>query len=295
MLTVMGATGNTGTAVTRLLLDAGEEVRAVGRSEAKLADLARAGAEPMVGDATDPDVLTKAFAGADAVYTLVAADPSLPGYAARQDEMGESVVTALQESGVRYAVALSSLGADVPSGTGLIGTLRAQEQRLQHLQGVNVLALRPGLFFETFRESLDAIRQEGVHADAVAPDVPIPMIAARDIAAVAAGALRARDWSGLVVRELLGQRDLTFAEVTTMIGERIGTPDLAYVQVPPADMVGALVAAGLSESFAGLHVEMAQALNEGRIASREGRRPENTTPTRFEDFAGELAQAYLAP
>jgi hypothetical protein len=39
---------------------------------------------------------------------------------------------------------------------------------------------------------------------------------------------------------------------------------------------------------------MTRAFNEGRVRPRDGRTPENTTPTRFEDFAGELASAYAA-
>jgi len=37
-----------------------------------------------------------------------------------------------------------------------------------------------------------------------------------------------------------------------------------------------------------------QDVNEGIVKPREGRTPENTTPTRFEDFADELAGAYEA-
>ena len=44
MITVMGATGNTGGQITERLLDAGERVRAVGRSASRLAALERAGA-----------------------------------------------------------------------------------------------------------------------------------------------------------------------------------------------------------------------------------------------------------
>ena len=118
------------------------------------------------------------------------------------------------------------------------------------------------------------------------------MIATRDIAEVAAHALRARDWTGVVVRELLGQRDLTHAEATRVLGARIGRPDLQYVQFPYADFVAGLVQTGLSQSVANLYGEMVRAFNERRIESREGRRPENTTPTRFEDFADVLARAY---
>jgi len=96
------------------------------------------------------------------------------------------------------------------------------------------------------------------------------------------------------VRELLGPRDLTQAEATRILGTRLGKPDLSYVQFPYADFIGALVQSGLSESVASLYAEMSRALNEGKVKSLEGRRPENTTPTRFEDFTAELEAAYRA-
>ena len=51
MITVMGATGHTGRKVTEILLHAGERVRALGRSETRLAELERAGADVLAGDA----------------------------------------------------------------------------------------------------------------------------------------------------------------------------------------------------------------------------------------------------
>jgi uncharacterized protein YbjT (DUF2867 family) len=199
-------------------------------------------------------------------------------------------VKAIRESGVRYVVALSSVGADLSEGTGVIACLHAQEERLKKIEGINVLLLRPVSFFENFYASLALIKQEGINGDSVAADLAIPMVATRDIAEAAAKALKARDWKGVVVRELLGPHDLTYAEATRIIGEKIAKPDLRYVQVSYADQAQATVQAGLSESFANLYVEMTRAFNDGTIKPR--RTAENTTPTRFEDFANELAQVY---
>jgi uncharacterized protein YbjT (DUF2867 family) len=189
-------------------------------------------------------------------------------------------------------VALSSVGAEQPSGTGFIVSLHAQEQRLRALADTHVLALRAGSFFEVFHEALGLIAQQGINADAIAADVRIPMIATADIAEVAAEALRARDWEGFVVRELLGQRDLSYAEATSIIGERIGKPELEYVQLPGTEMAAVLTQAGFSAEVAELHLELTRALSEGRIRAREERSPRNTTSTRFEAFADELAVAY---
>jgi uncharacterized protein YbjT (DUF2867 family) len=267
MITVMGATGHTGMKIAQALLKAGEKVRALGRSESKLADLKRAGAEVLGGDATDAAFLTKTFRGADAVYTLLPSDRRSPDYRAEQDRQGEAIVRAIRESGVRYVV--------------------AQAERLKQLQGTNVLLLRPASFFENFYDALGLIKQQEINGDSVAPDLAVPMVATRDIADATAQALKTRDWQGVIGRELLGPRDLTHAEATRILGERIGRPDLQYVQFSYAEMAGALIQAGSSESFAGLYVEMTRAFNEGTIQ-------ENTTSTLFEDFVEELANAYQA-
>jgi uncharacterized protein YbjT (DUF2867 family) len=117
------------------------------------------------------------------------------------------------------------------------------------------------------------------------------MIATRDIARVAARALRQRDFKGFVVRELLGERNLTMREVTQILGHRIGKPNLQYVQLPPADFIASLLQMGLSQNFADEVEQAFSGINEGHSRSKEGRRPENTTPTRFEEFADVLAGA----
>src|SRR5215831_2600949 len=294
MITVMGATGHTGKKIAHALLKTGEKVRALGRNESKLAELKSAGAEMLAGDANDAVFMAKAFRGANAVYTLLADDRRAPDYRALQDHQGEVILNAIRESGVRYVVFLSSLGGDLSEGTGPIEGLHAQEERLKRLTDTNVLLLRPVSFYENLHDSLELIKQQGINGDSVLPDVAIPMIATRDIADVAAEALKRRDWKGIIVRELLGPRDVTYAEVTRILGQHIGKPDLKYVHFSYPDMAKALVQGGLSQSFANLYVALTRALNEETIKPRKGRTPENTTPTRFEDFVGELARAYEA-
>ncbi len=295
MITVMGATGNTGRKITELLLETGEEVRALGRSPEKLAALEALGAETVSGDVRDADYLASTFAGADAAYTLTAFDPTLPDYHADQDRRGEAIASAIRESGVPHVVALSAIGAELASGNGFIASLHRQERRLRAVDGLNVMFLRPGAFFEGFYAALETIRHEGVIADSVSPEVKVPMIATADVAAAAAQALRERNWRGAVVRELVGPRDLTYTEVAAAIGQAIGQPDLRYVQLSDEDLMGILTeAAGFSPDFAAVFVEFNRALSDGRLHPLDGRHESNTGPTDFNDFAAELAHAYAA-
>ena len=292
MITVMGATGNVGRKIVHRLLEAGEPVRAIGRNPRALAELAAAGAEPRAGHAGDAAFLTEAFRGADAVHTMLPYSPSAPDFRAEQAQLGEAIATAIRDSGVRRVVAQSSLGAELPAGTGFIAaSLHPQEQRLRALDGVDVLFLRPALFFESIVAAVEIVEATGVNADVIDPDVPLPMVATHDVAAAAAAALRSRDWTGGEVRELLGPRDLTYAEATRILGTAMGRPDLRYVQLPGDEMAAALVQAGFTPDAAALHVEMGNAITSGTATAQNGRTRQNTTPTRFEDVVSELLAA----
>jgi uncharacterized protein YbjT (DUF2867 family) len=224
-------------------------------------------------------------------------DQTSRAYFTSQARKGEAIVHAVREGRVGHVVAYSSIGAELSAGVGFIASLHAQEERLRALaasNGTNVLVLRSAALFENFEGALDMVRHAGMIAHSMAPDLPIPMIATRDVAAAAARALLTRDWRGVEVRELLGQRDLSYAEATRIIGERIGMPGLPYVCVGDADVIDGLTAAGWSPEMAELYVELDAAISDGRVRSLEGRTSANTTPTSFETFAEELAQAFRA-
>lgn len=295
MITIMGASGNTGSPLARRLLESGVEIRVLGRSAAKLEPLAQAGADVFTGDVTDADYLARAFDGADAIYTLLPDDFTSTEHRAWQDRLGEAVTKAIRSSGVGHVVFASGLGADRPEGTGLVEALHAHEMRMHTLAGVNVLILRNGWFFENFFGTLGLIKHQGINGGAIAAELPIPMIAARDISEAAGLALQERDFEGIQVRELLGERDLTFAEATRIIGDRVGLPNLQYVQFPYDDYAASLAQTGFSHDVATLFSEMSQAFNEGRMTSNETRGAANTTTTRFETFVDEvLVDAYNA-
>jgi hypothetical protein len=119
------------------------------------------------------------------------------------------------------------------------------------------------------------------------------MIATRDIGNVASDVLLHPTIHGKQVRELHGQRDLTYTEVAATVGEAIGKPDLKYVQITGDQFRDVLVQTGMSLQVANLLREMTNALNSGKMHPLEPRTPQNTTPTAYETFVnGSFVPAY---
>ncbi|MDD7936951.1 NmrA family NAD(P)-binding protein [Actinomycetospora lutea] len=285
MITVLGASGNTGGRVVRRLREAGVPVRAVGRDAARLADAVSHGADPTVGDIADPTFLTDAMQGAEAAYVLMPLDLAAPGYRTQQEQVGSAIAAALAAARVPRVVALSSLGADVARGTGFLETLHDQEQRLAALDA-RVTFVRPGLFFESFLPSLAPMQATGVHHDTIDPDVVLPMVATADVGDVAAVALLDPTPAG-GVREVLGAEDVTIPDAVARLGAVLGTP-LRYERAPDEVMRAVLVGAGLPADVAEEHLAMNAAFNRGAVGSLAGRTPATTTPTTIERWAATL-------
>ena len=249
----------------------------------------RNGAEAFTANLSDAAVLAKALGGARAAYLM------LPPVASREDQerQSDAIAKAVQESGLSYAVHLSSYGAHVPEGTGPIAGLHSSEQKLNAIRGLNVLHLCAAYFMENNLAAIGMIHRMGIFAGALLPDLKLPMIATRDVGNYAAKRLLDLDFSGKQTRELLGERDLSMAEVTAVIGRGIGKPDLRYEQFPFDQVQQVLTQMGIPPKTAAVYIEMYKAINAGVVAAQEPRSPENSTPTSFEKFVQDIfAPAY---
>jgi uncharacterized protein YbjT (DUF2867 family) len=289
MYVVLGSSGNTGSIIADFLLSKGQEVRVVGRNVGRLQRFVRKGAEARTADLSDGAALTKAFNGAHAAYLL------LPPLNSRveQERQSDAIAAAVKNSGLRYAVHLSSYGAHVPKGTGPVTGLHSSEQKLNGISDLKVLHLRPGYFMENNLAAIDMIREMGMFGHALRPDLKLPLIATRDVGSYAAQRLLDLDFSRRQTHELLGERDLSMAEATAVIARGIGKPDLRYQQFSYDQVQQALVQMGFSPKKAAVYIEMFQAINAGLLAAQEPRSPQNSTPTSFEKFVQDVfAPAY---
>lgn len=286
MFAITGATGNTGGVVAEKLLASGEKVRVIGRDTGRLARFVQKGADAFAADITDSAALARAFEGATAVYALIPPNISSNDVRGYQERIGDALASALRQASVQRAVTLSSVGADKSEKVGPVVGLHNLEQKLNAIEGLNVIHLRAGYFMENVLPQVDVIRNFGILGGPVRADLPLPMIATRDIGTVAAELLKS-GFTGKQSRELLGQRDVSYKEMASIIGRAIGKPELGYVQLPAQQLKPALTQMGMSSNMADLLLEMAEALNSGYMKALEPRSAGNTTPTSIEAFVNE--------
>jgi uncharacterized protein YbjT (DUF2867 family) len=283
MIAVIGAAGNVGSKVADLLLHRGEQVRAL-QHRRKLDPLSERGAEVVTGDVRNVEDLRALFQDADAAFVLLPDNVDDPRFVANRSRMSRAITEALRGARVGHVVALSVVGADREGAPGPPGGLHEFERHLAALEGVNLLVLRPAAYMDYLLASLPLIQSQRINGGAIDGDLKYPMIATQDVAQEAAEQLARRDFTGRQSKLLLGPEDVSMREATTLIGSLLGLPELPYVEFPPADMKGGLVAAGMSDEAATLLVEMQLGINNGWFFGDVKRTAETTTPTRLEEF-----------
>ena len=290
-ITVLGATGHIGTALVHLLLAQGQRVTAVARPSARLDALAAAGAIPKAGDLTDVALVSEALRGADAAFLMIPPNPTSPDVLASPNRTGEAIAKAVRAAGLKQAVNLSSIGADQTGGTGPVVGLHLQEVRLNAIEELTVVHLRPAYFMENLLANIGMVQHLGIVGAATRPDIQFPMVATKDIAARAAALLGGQPPKASRVQYLLGPRSYSMREATAAVGQAIGRPELPYVQFSYDDAKKGMVQAGLSENMAALYDEMTHHLNAEKAMVTEPRTAASTTPTTIEEFA----QTVFAP
>lgn len=288
MYLITGATGNTGSVVAKGVLKQGRKVRVIGRRREKLQELVSLGAEALIGDITSQDTVNKAFTGIEAAYLMIPPAMTAPDFRGYQKKLVDVYGAVLEaNSSVKHVVALSSFGADKDTNTGPILGLHYLEERLKQIKPLNSLSLRAGYFMENTLGQAGAIHQMGAVIGPLKPDLKIPLIATIDIGNAALSALLHLNFTGHQTRDLQGQRDLTYREITAIIGAAIGKPDLQYQVISSEQFAGFLEQMGWAQNAAALMAEMADAQNVGHVRFLEPRSASNTTPTSFEQFVAE--------
>jgi uncharacterized protein YbjT (DUF2867 family) len=250
-------------------------------------DAARLSAKDVIvhtGDMEDAAAVTKAAAGADAMFFLIPPKPTVKDWAAFMHEVTSNAAQAIRANNIKHVVFISSFGAQLPN-LGPISMIGHEEHTLR-AAAPNLTILRAAYFMENTLASVPTVRDASTVYNVFAPDFQLPMVATRDVADAAADRLLDLSWSGQSIRGLQGPADITFTNVAHAIGQALNRT-INYVQAPVEVAEGGMRAAGLSEAVASGYGEMLRGIIAlgGRGMAAEARTAESTTPTTIDEFA----------
>jgi uncharacterized protein YbjT (DUF2867 family) len=207
MILVTGAAGNVGGELVRILVAAGEPVRALIRRDSDRSRLP-SGAEAVVGDLNRPDTLAPALAGARGVHLL-------SGYQDMDGLLAES-----RRGGVEHVVLQSS--SAVPGGdmSNAVARYHILSEAAVRESGLAWTFLQPSSFMSNTLQWAPQLRVGDV-VRAPFPDVRVATIDPYDVAAVSAVALTSRAHDGRSYR-VSGPESLLPADRVRVLGEVLG-------------------------------------------------------------------------
>lgn len=277
MILVTTPTGDIGSQVLSALVETDQEIRVIARHPSKLAPEIHKRVEIIEGSHGDRAVVERAFDGADAVFWLAVGDPSAPNAEAAYADFSRPACGAIRSRGVKRVVGVSALGRGWPNEAGHVTATHHMDDMLA-ATGANYRALACGSLMENIRRQAALIRDRGVFYWPSKPDFKIPVVATRDIAAVAVRFLLDPTWQGSEIVPMMGPEDLSFDDMAQIMSEVLGKT-VRFQEMSMEDMKSMLLGRGTTEGMAQAMIDMLTAINQGmnNLAPRSFVAAEQTT------------------
>jgi uncharacterized protein YbjT (DUF2867 family) len=290
---ITGSLGNISQPLTQQLVKKGHTVTVISSSLDRQAAIEALGAKASIGSVENADFLANTFRGADIVYCMVP-----PAYFSNPViepmELYRSTATAyaqaIQQAGVKRAIHLSSFGADLDHGTGLILGSHNVETILNDLSNVAITHIRPTSFYYNLFGFIGQIKHTGRIAANYGADDIIPMVSPRDIAAAIADEMSLPAEHRKI--RYVASDEPTGYEVATSLGKAIGKPNLKWELISDEETLAGLTAAGIPAHLAAGMVELYGALHSGRLQADYIRNKPTLGQVKLSDFASDFAEAF---
>lgn len=287
---VTGSLGHIGKPLTEALVLKGHSVTVISSNPEKQKDIEALGASAAIGTIEDSRFLTTVFTGADAVYTMIPPanyfnqDFNLDVYCRK---LADNYKRAIEQSGVKRVVHLSSVGTHLEKGSGLILSHRTVELMLTTLSNVAITFMRPVGFYYNLFGFIPGIKNAGFIAANYGAGENLVWVSPIDIADAIAEELET-PLEGRKIRYVASD-ELTGNETARILGEAIGKPDLKWILIPGEQWQAGLEAAGMKRDIAAGLVEMFASQHNGLLTEDYYRNRPALGKVKMKDFAKEFA------
>ncbi|MGY3055593.1 uncharacterized protein YbjT (DUF2867 family) [Pedobacter sp. UYEF25] len=297
-ITVTGSLGYVSTPLIQELIKKGHSVTVISSDPEKKTAIEAMGAKAAIGTMEDVNFLTKTFTGADAVYCMLApygnfGDPANNADAVikRADAAAKNYVTAIQRTGVKRVVYLSSIGADMEEDSGLIIIHRHAEGTLNKLPAdVNISFMRPSGFYKNLFAFVHAIKNQDTIAASYGGSDRNIFVSNTDIAEAVVRELESQEQDRKVC--YVASEELTCDEAAGILGAAIGKPDLKWATITDEEQFNSYKAFGMNDSLASEFAEMNASIHSGEFYKDYDRNKPALGKVKMKDFAQEFAAVY---
>jgi uncharacterized protein YbjT (DUF2867 family) len=288
-----GGAGHITKPLAEKLLAGGHHVTVIGRNAENLKPLTEKGAKAAIGSVEDVNFLKLAFAGADAVYTMVPPNFNPKDWKEYIRQTGQNYAEAIKTNGIKHVVNLSSIGAHRADGCGPVSGLHCAEAELNKLDDTNILHLRPGFFYMNFFSLIPLIKGNGISGGNYGNEKNKMIFSGPiDIAEAATEELLHLNFKGHSVR-YLSSDERTFGDVAKALGTATGNPQLPWIEFSDEQTLEALKGAGLTKEIAKNYTEMGAGIRNGIM--QEDYYQQQVKPggkIKLEDFAKTFGVVY---
>jgi uncharacterized protein YbjT (DUF2867 family) len=293
-LVITGSLGNISKPLAEQLVQQGHTVTVISSNPDKAQAIKALGAIPAIGSVEDPAFLAAAFKGADAVYLMEPPggffDPNFDIYE-HCNRLAHSFAEAVQQSGVKRIVHLSSIGAHTGKGNGILAFHYNVEQILNQLPSdVAIAFMRPVGFYYNLLSFIPVIKSQGAIVSNYGGDDKEPWVAPVDIAAAVAKMIT-QPFEGRTVHYVASD-ELSPNEVAAVLGKAIGQPNLKWVAIPDEQLLNGMLAMGMNAGIARGMIEMNASRRGGRLYEDYFRHRPVLGKTKMTEFAKDFAAAY---
>jgi uncharacterized protein YbjT (DUF2867 family) len=286
MIVITAPTGKIGRQVLASVVGGDRPVRVIARDPARLPPEIRDAVEVVQGSHSAPDIVHKAFDGADTVFWLVPPDPRAESVEGHLLDFTRPAVEAIKAHGIERVVGISSLGRGVAKNAGQASAALAVDDLIEST-GVAYRALNMPGFMDNMLQQVMPLKHQSMFFSTISADHKLPTVCTRDIAAVAAALLLDRSWDGQRGVPVLGPEDLSPSDQAKIMSEVLEKP-IGFQQIPGEGYKATLTKYGMTDAWAQGLVDMAREVEEDGIYNAVPRTPESTTPTTFRQWCQEV-------
>ena len=266
---VTGSLGHISKPLTEELVQKGYSVTVISSNAERQKEIEALGAGAAIGTIEDVNFLTTTFAGADAAYCMIPPGRHFfnPNFdiKAFTTKVANNYKQAIQQSGVKRVVFLSSIGAHTDKGNGILAFYYAVENILDTLQkDVAITFMRPVGFYYNLLAFINTIKTKGVIATNYGGDINKPWVSPLDIAETVTKELIDRQPEERKVRYVASD-EISCNETARILGTAIGKPDLKWIVISDEQQLNNLTAAGMNPQITAGFVEMNASIHSGLL------------------------------